>query len=223
MRFDGFPREGLSFLEQLGKNNKREWFEKHKADFKSYLEAPAKIFSEDMAKRLSKLVKLDIKSKIFRIYRDVRFSKDKTPYNTHIRILFFQDDKACTSCSANPSFFFSLEADKVISGIGNMEFSKEVLISYRQSVADGMQVKALEKVLGKFDEKDGFYMHDPELKRVPKEYESEHPRGDLLRRKGLVLWHESKPDKMVSKPEFSIQILDKYKEMKPLYNWLSKL
>jgi uncharacterized protein (TIGR02453 family) len=76
-----FPKEALDFFTRLKKNNNRPWFTEHKAEFKS-IEAEVKLFYNELYTRMNTYDEVD-KLKLFRIYRDIRFSKDKTPYKTH--------------------------------------------------------------------------------------------------------------------------------------------
>ena len=89
LEFDGFPKAGTKFLKDLEKNNNREWFEENKPIYKTKLETPAKAFKDGMCEALGELTGSLMGGKIYRFYRDVRFSKDKTPYHTHIRMSFF--------------------------------------------------------------------------------------------------------------------------------------
>ena len=123
--FQGFPKEGITFLQKLERNNNRDWFQDNKQTFKSSLEQPAKTFLEDMSYRLVSLSGSPMTGKIFRIYRDVRFSKDKTPYNPHIRMSFMRETKQ-KDCGEQPMFCFSLEPNKLTLGIGCFEFSKKI-------------------------------------------------------------------------------------------------
>jgi len=127
MTFQGFPKEGLTFLAKLKRNNTREWFTKHKPLYQETVEAPAKAFAFEMEELLATLTKRPMSSKVFRIYRDVRFSKDKTPYNTHIHMSFFSTDGNTGECGAQPAFHFGLEPKKLTLGIGNFGFPKDVL------------------------------------------------------------------------------------------------
>ena len=86
-----FPKETLSFLKDLKTNNNGDWFTKHKTDYEQTIKKPAEEFCPLMTEALSDLTGLPHKAKIFRIYRDVRFSKDKAPYNDHLHISFLPD------------------------------------------------------------------------------------------------------------------------------------
>src|SRR4030065_223003 len=89
--FEGFPQEGIKFFKELERNNNREWFEKHKDDFESYAKIPMQSYITALQTYFTRFAHefdLNPKRSIFRIYRDIRFSHDKTPYKTHIAAHF---------------------------------------------------------------------------------------------------------------------------------------
>lgn len=96
--FEGFSKECVNFLAELRNNNNRPWFEEHKNDFNSLVQSPAKEFGIEMAKSLesispSLLPNKQVYYSLFRIYRDLRFSRDKTPHKTHLGIWFWKGEK----------------------------------------------------------------------------------------------------------------------------------
>ncbi len=84
--FSSFPTGTVLFLKGLRANNRRDWFNENKAAYEQDLEAPARAFCEVMRERLEALTGLSHDAKVYRIHRDLRFSKDKTPYNAHLHI-----------------------------------------------------------------------------------------------------------------------------------------
>lgn len=76
-----FSKDSSDFLQGLSKHSNREWFTDHKNDYERYIKAPSEHFAAEMEQRLQTLTGHEYNSKLFRIYRDVRFSKDKTPYH----------------------------------------------------------------------------------------------------------------------------------------------
>ena len=211
--FNGFNKEGLIFLEKLSQNNNRDWFESNKSLFKDVLEPDAKHFTLALKNSLEKLINKPIKSKIFRIYRDVRFSKDKTPYNPHIRIAFYIEENP-----NGPAFMLSLEPNQsLIMGCGIFEFSKSDIDIYRKNIITSSKRQKLDKILQ--DIKNNQYRIDmPSYKKVPREYIDKYPQEELLKAKGLTVWKESNlPKELFSKDaiEFS---LAQYKQMLPLHD-----
>jgi uncharacterized protein (TIGR02453 family) len=220
----GFPKETTQFLSTLAQNNNREWFTLHKQDYKEQVEAPAKAFREELEERLSELVQHPLGSKLFRIYRDVRFSKDKTPYNTHVRMLFHNIEVE-SSCGDKPVFCFSLEPDRIITGAGTgtLEFSKSKVNTFRATIADDTHGPALQKVLAKYKEADGYRIDPPALKRTPAGYDPDHPREALLRHKALMVWHEQALPTQTQPAKFMTHIMKHYTKMKPVYDCIEAL
>lgn len=108
-------------------------------------------------------------------------------------------------------------------GIGSFGFPKDVLNAYRKAVDNNTSGKKLQTILRNYPESKGFHLQDPELKRVPAGYKKDHPRAELLRRKGLVLWHEQTPGDVIHNARSARIVLKQYQAMKPIYAWLEKL
>ena len=102
--FDGFPKKGVEFLRQLSEHNDREWFSQHKDEYNEYLLAPARDFVTALGERLRKIspgIIADPRTdrSIFRINRDTRFAKDKSPYKTHLGIFFWEGNLQKMECA----------------------------------------------------------------------------------------------------------------------------
>ena len=221
MAFKGFPEDTTKFLTQLSRNNTKEWFAKNKPRYKDVVETPAKAFCVEMEDRLSDLTNRPLTGKVFRIYRDVRFSKDKTPYNTHIRLLFHESEIDST-CGNRPVFCFSLEKDSVIcgAGTGTMEFSGSTLEVFRTAIADDTSGKAVEKLVKKFSSAEGFRVDPPSLKRVPRGFDPDHPRSDLLKHKALMVWHEESLSPSIHNAKCAPHLMKTFKKIKPVIDWI---
>lgn len=220
MTTNGFPAETWTFLRELAANNNRSWFNDHKPSYKQFVEAPAQRFLGDLKERLEILMGYPVKGKVYRFYRDVRFSKDKTPYNTHVRMSLSRDMSGTKECCDLPAFHFSLEVDRVIMGVGSFLFSKPVLEAYREAVVAEQQGEKLQRLLIKYQQERGFRLDPPELKRVPNGYDKEHKRADLLRRKGLVVWYESPVAGTWETADAVADTIARYKAMVPIHDWL---
>ncbi|MEO0938231.1 MAG: TIGR02453 family protein [Pseudomonadota bacterium] len=181
--FDGLVRDAQAFFTELRTNNSKEWFEPHKARYKTQIATPAALFADLMAEDLARITGKAHKPKVFRIYRDVRFSKDKTPLNAHLHLLWSPADPDVLA----PSWFWGLSPDYLVLAMGVVGLQGEGLTRYRAFVdswGDGLK-GALEDAVEKGAE---FGDWGPEpLKRVPKPYDQDHPHADLLRRKGFTL------------------------------------
>lgn len=178
--FDGYAPEALHFLNDLKANNNREWFAENKKAYETFIKAPTKELAALLNSVVEDLTGLDHKAKIFRINRDIRFSKDKTPYNSHVHLSF-------TPANGSPAaWMFGWSTSYLTLGCGTFEFDKVMLGRFRDRVAgdDGRVFGALFADLAAH----GVRFDEPALKRVPAGYPSDHPRADLLRRKGLMGW-----------------------------------
>ncbi len=209
-----FPKETVAFLKELKANNEREWFNANKPRYEEYVRDQAEIFAELMIVELEQLTGVPHKPKIFRIYRDVRFSHDKTPYNSHIHMTFFPVGR-----KEGVGWFFGLGTDQVTLGGGVFRFEKKALDSYRKRVA-GAGGEELAETLDALFAK-GCRINDPPLKRVPKPYEQDHPRGELLKRKGLAVWKDIGKPGVATRGNLIEKCDEGFTEIKPVVDWLS--
>lgn len=207
-----FSPETLKFLRALKQNNSRDWFNENKAWYEAAWKAPANAFIDAMCFRLEAETDTPHSAKLFRIHRDIRFSKDKTPYNTHLHILFQRE-------GSKASLFFGLQIDNLVLGSGMMGFDKTQLNTYREAVA-GTPGKTLEYALAGLVENGG-RMNDPELARVPKPYDKDHPRSDLLRRKNLTVWHDISDSRQVEQADLLDVCSLQFSAFQALGDWLN--
>jgi uncharacterized protein (TIGR02453 family) len=136
MSFSGFLPETVKFLAGLSRNNDKDWFEAHRADYDAYFVEPAKSFVEALAPRLKKIdtsvqAVPAVNGSIMRIYRDVRFAKDKSPYKDHLDLWFWSGKKKGWDASG---FFFRLTPKRLVLGAGMHGFPPPVLARYRRAV-----------------------------------------------------------------------------------------
>lgn len=178
--FETLIADANGFLAQLKANNSRDWFQDHKEDYEARVKRPALAFADVIAADLAALTGSPITPKLFRVHRDVRFSRDKTPYTTHMHLLWSDDRSA--------GWFFGVSPDYVTSGCGVMNFDKTQLTRFRAFIDRdaGADFATMTEALLT----EGFRLNDPPLKRVPAPYAKDHARGDLLRRKGMALWFD---------------------------------
>lgn len=186
--FTGFPKDGLRFFTDIAANNNREWFQEHRQNYLDHLQAPALAFLVEFGEKLRKLapdINYDTRTNgagsLMRIYRDIRFSKDKSPYKDHLGINFWHG----ASKKESPGFHFWMDAQGAALYGGFHGFPKPFLTAYREAVAGQALGARLQTILQKLGAESGFEVGGEQLKRVPPGYPQDHPRGDLLRYKGL--------------------------------------
>jgi uncharacterized protein (TIGR02453 family) len=181
--------EARAFLSDLATHNNRDWFLEHKAQYDSTLKTPAILLLDQIAFDMRRQMGRSLTTKLFRPHRDVRFSKDKTPYHTHLHMMW-------SSGGSGPALFLGISPDYVRVGGGFMQFDKTTLPDWRTAV-DGAFGSQLQGILADLAA-NGFTPDAPELKRIPAPFAKDHPQGDLLRRKGLAVWTDVAPSDWTS-------------------------
>ncbi|MBN2412262.1 DUF2461 domain-containing protein [candidate division KSB1 bacterium] len=223
--FNGFSDKSLEFLSDLRENNNRFWFESHKTDYEKYVVEPAQLFIIAMGKMLQSLapdIIFDPRTDrtLFRIYRDTRFSKDKTPYKTHIAMFFWEGDGKKLE---NSGFYFHLEPEKLLLGAGVYIFPPFLLKKYRDAVIDDKLGSGLVNAVEKVKSKGKYIIGEKHYKRVPGGYPQDHSRAEFLLYNGMDAIYETPiPGQL-----FSSDILDYcyrvFRDMSPLHHWLVKM
>lgn len=219
MTAQGFSSETFQFLQNLKANNTKDWFDANKGDYQRLVKKPSDAFRVSLAEELARLTDHEMVSKQFRINRDLRFSKDKTPYNTHIRMAFWPKGAAFEGKDAQPpSFFLSIEPEHIRYGTGCMAFSKPDLGSYLQALEAGAgeEIETLLTTL----ESDGFERSKPDLANVPRGFPKDHPHANLARHKGLAVWSSREDTAIVSGPSAAGSLAAAFEPTQPLWNWL---
>lgn len=206
--FDKLIPDAQSFYSALNADNTRDWWQAHKATYDTQLKGPALALLDKLSPALADLTGTPIKSKLFRPHRDVRFSKDKTPYTTHLHMMW----QIAGNAPQNPVFFFGIGIDYVTTGAGMMGFDKSVLNNWRKMVdLDTARISGIIKNV----EDQGFTLWEPTLKRVPPPYGQDHPAARLLRMKGLVAGRE-----LAGTGPLPARILESFRALWPLNDML---
>jgi uncharacterized protein (TIGR02453 family) len=211
----------LDFLKKLARNNNREWFEKNKS---RYLEIKDdfEVFVTDVLQEMitfdESLAGLNPKKLTFRIYRDVRFSKDKTPYKTNVSAGISTAGKGM----GVPGYYFQIQpGNNSMVAVGMYQPSPENLAKIRQEIDyNGEQ---LVKILGgkKFKKTFVDLWKEDTLKTMPKGYSSEHPNSELLKLKSFMVLRSFKDTEVTSK-KFQEDLLDTMKTGKSLNDFLTE-
>jgi uncharacterized protein (TIGR02453 family) len=226
MELSHFPHETIEFYRQLEQNNNRHWFQEHKQDYIDFVQNPALAFIKVMGERLKEIspdIVYDTRTNgagsLMRIYRDVRFSPDKTPYKTNLGIVFWQGRG---KKSDNPGFYFHFEPRGLSFYCGMYGFNKDMLSAYRESVADEKLGLELERVITHL-RKSGYEVGGEHYKRVPRNFDPEHPRADLLKYNTLYCAISDLNPELVTQPKIMDIAFDHWKEMAPVHHWLVKV
>lgn len=211
-----FTGDTLAVLEELAVNNNSCWFKANKHRYDSHVLRPATQFSTIMLGKLEALTGLEHSYKIFRVYRDIRFSADKSPYNTDVRIHFRP-----AALGLAPGWFWGLSSSQVTIGSGIFQMDGLTLEAFRRAVLTE-RATPLKKII-KALEKQGAVFNEPELKRVPFGHAAGHPNATLLRRKRLCAWINVKDISLFTEHDATIECHVQFKVLKPIFDWLLEL
>lgn len=210
-----FTTELLDFLADLKTNNTRDWFQGQKKRYEAVYKGPAKAFGEVMAAELQRETGLAHKAKLFRVNRDLRFSKDKTPYNTHMHMSLIPE----TGQAIPPAWMVGIAPDYMSFGVGCFAFDKPMLAGFRDLV-DGTKGEGVEALLARLD---GVRLSEPDLKRVPAPFDKDHPRGTLLRRKGLAAWVDVDDPRAALTEDLPKHAMQAFRRLRPVFDLLAGL
>jgi uncharacterized protein (TIGR02453 family) len=222
-KFEGFADANASFFKALAKKNNRDWFQAHKADYEEGWNAPMKLLLADVRGAIDRVYAhsdLD-EPKVFRIFRDVRFSKDKSPYKTHIGGYIPMKRAGRKATDLPMALYFHVGHDETFGAAGHYMMEPDSLARFRAALVDAKRGKELDKILASIAKK-GFaaHAHGDALKRVPKGFDPEHPRAELLKRKGLTVGFPAVPRGALAKPELAKWLAGACKTAAPLVEWL---
>ena len=219
MDFTGFPKEGVGFFRELSLRQDRDWFKANKARYQELWEAPLGALLEAVQPRLAKVYRgLPLeKPKAFRIYRDVRFSKDKSPFKTNVAGVIA--GKGGHEAGAPAALYLHLGLTEE-AGVGHWMLSPEQLVSLRRVLLDPKLGAELRKKVAALEAK-GFTADAMEkLKRVPKGVDPAHPSAELLKLKGLGFLFPKIPPRVRFTAALADWLVDRSAEAAPLVLWL---
>lgn len=200
--FEGFPEDALVFYEGLEADNSKAYWADHKAQYDACVKAPMEALLADLTPEFGT-------PKLFRPYRDVRFSKDKTPYKTH----------AAAVVEGDGSLYVQLGADGLYVGGGYWHTQTDQVQRLRAAVDDDLSGRQLQDVL---DGLAGWELLGERLKRLPKPYAPEHPRADLLHHKSLAAGLRPEPAEWLHTPECGERVAAAWRQVQPLNAWLRR-
>ncbi len=222
--FDGFKKEALDFLDEIEANNTKVWFENNRHRWEKLILEPNKAYVKEMGEHLIALapfIRAEPKSagSLFRIYRDTRFSKDKTPIKTKIGIIFWQGS---THRMQSPCFYMQYKSKEVYIATGIRLFKTELLKKYREYIKIEQNAKALHEILENLKCK-GITINEPHYKRVPVGFNKEKKYSYLSRYNGVFVHKTFKPNKTFLSQKIINYNFKFYDETLALFNWLDGL
>ncbi|MBL8913029.1 MAG: DUF2461 domain-containing protein [Archangium sp.] len=215
--FEGFHKDGVGFFHALKMQQSREWFAEHKEDFERLWNAPMKVFLDEMKPQLQKVYKRKLGDvKVFRIYRDVRFSKDKSPFKTWMAGLI--PFAGYGKMEGPAALYLHLGLENFIA-FGFYQLEPAQLKRYRAGLLDEKKGSALQKLVDAAG-KVGMQADALEtLKRPPPGVSPDHPRVELLKQKALGLSTSKIPDSVRYKKTFAKWVLGQAKVAAPILEW----
>ena len=221
--FTGIPDEGLAFLEDLEERNTRAFFEANKAVFTAQVQAPFVALVEAAAARLRRSVPGIGQPKVFRIYRDLRFSKDKTPYKTSLSASVPSREPADGDRpGVDTGYYVNVGPAGLYVASGLYHPSREDLARVRAAIADQGTGPELEAILRRAAAKGLDLWLDP-LQRMPRDWPADHPRAGLLKARSLVLNRQHERAPWLSTAELLDHLLADWKAMIPFNRWLERI
>jgi uncharacterized protein (TIGR02453 family) len=216
--FSGFPAEGIAFLKSLERNNNREWFQPRKERFEATVRQPMIELVEVINKAFLDFAPdhiTDPKKAVYRIYRDTRFSTDKTPYKTHIAAVF---PRHGLDRHSSAGYYFQISPKGVGLAAGAYMPGPEQLFAIRTWLTENYELfvaasRKVEKVFGK--------MHEgAALARSPKGFDPNHPAAALIRKRNWFYWTE--PDiELATSPKLAPEIVRHFRAVAPVMDLLN--
>jgi uncharacterized protein (TIGR02453 family) len=200
MTFRGWPVEALEFFEGLEADNSKTYWQRNKDVYDSMVRAPMEKLLEELAPEFGE-------GRIFRPYRDVRFSPDKSPYKTNIAAVIGDG-------------YIQLTADGLGAGSGMWEMAPDQLERYRVAVSEDRSGGKLVDLVAKASAAGVEVTGHEVLKTAPRGYPKDHPRIELLRYKGLITWREWPAASWLGTRRVKDRVVEFLRLSKPLNDWL---
>jgi uncharacterized protein (TIGR02453 family) len=218
--FNGFPGEAVKFLSSLKRNNKREWFQPRKHLYDLHCKEPLLELIAALNTGLSRFAPeyvTDPKKAIFRIYRDTRFSADKTPYKTHIAASFSRRGPERLTTGG---FYFSVAPGKIEIAGGIYHPQPDTMLLIRTHIAEHhtelrrvLTAKKTRQLMGA--------LQGSELTRAPKGFDPDHPAIGWIKMKDWIL-DTTLDGALATSPKLYGEILERFRAMAPLIQFLNR-
>ena len=223
--FTGFRPEAIQFLADLAENNDRAWFQPRKAEYERLLKGPLEalcVALQDRFEARGLPLSADPARSPFRIYRDVRFSKDKSPYKTNVAAAFrWTEGGEMSQEDGDPGGYFHLAPGEAFVGGGMWHPPKEKLAAFRRaldtdpgSVHDVIDAPSFVATFG--------HINGDRLSRVPQGFAKDHPEAELLKLKDMTFGHRLSDDDVLS-PRLPDVLVESFEVAVPVMRFLARL
>jgi uncharacterized protein (TIGR02453 family) len=203
MAFTGWPAEAIDFFDGLEEDNSKPYWEANKPVYEQAVKAPMLQLLEELAGEFGP-------GHMFRPYRDVRFSKDKTPYKTNI------------AARVGAVGYVSISAAGLDAGSGMFHMAPDQLERFRRAVDNDCTGRELDEICAALRGKKHDFISIGQLKTAPKGYAKDHPRIEVLRHKGFAVWHQWPVEPWLHTPKAKDRVVSLLRAAEPLNRWLDE-
>jgi len=222
-RFLGFPKEGLTFLDNIIINNSKEWLDAHKEEYEKYIVTPNKAYVEEMGEHLQILVPSinaipKINKSLFRIYRDARFHR-LDPIKERIGIIFWQ---GTTHRMQSASFYMHYDPFEIFVATGIRNFKAPLLATYREYIKNDVKREILHKILEELKRK-GYSIPEPQYKRYPLGLNKDDKYAYLYLYGAMYAYTVFPPDETFHSEAIIDRNFKIYEDMLDLQQWIYEL
>ncbi|SRR5579884_45359 len=201
MMFDGWPPTAIEFFEGLEADNSKTYWLAHKDVYERDVKSPMEALLADLTEEFGE-------ARLFRPYRDIRFSADKSPYKTSI-------------AATVGSMYVSLSAERLAAGGGMYHMAPDQLERYREAVV-GAPGRRLQEIVNRLRATDAEVYGSDALKSAPRGYPKDHERVELLRYRGIVAMGSWPAGRWLSTPEAERRVVQTFRSAQPLLEWLNE-
>ncbi|MCU7834903.1 MAG: DUF2461 domain-containing protein [gamma proteobacterium symbiont of Taylorina sp.] len=219
--FKGFSQDVIHFLQKIKHNNNKLWFDQHYDFYQREILEVSRDLVEALGESLYDIapginVVPKVNGSIYRFSRDARFSKDKTPYKTHLSYLFWQGALKRTRC---PGFYLAIRPQYIQIGVGINHFTPEYLTAWREQCARPEKEKKLRKIINQLA-KSGVLFQGEQLKRMPRGFSETLLNQELIRYKGFKCYFQLPLPEDVYSENLVCYCLHYYQQLLPLFEWM---
>jgi uncharacterized protein (TIGR02453 family) len=223
--FNGFPKEGLTFLDNIIINNSKEWLDDHREEYEKVIVAPNIAYVKEMGEHLQILVPdihaiPKVNKSLFRIYRDARFHR-LDPIKERIGLIFWQ---GATHRMQSASFYMHYDPFEVFVATGIRNFKPPLLATYREYIKNKHKRKELHLILEALKEK-GYEIAKPKYKKFPRGFEDyvDEPYAYLAKFGSMYAFKTFNPDKVFHTEKIIDRNFKIYEDMLDLHQWVYAL